>query len=141
LAYVCWAHDPTDLLHRVEIRTQATVHGKDLLVNDCRDRQAIEAVRERLPQLDVVPPLAFIVKAIDTIDGCTFMVSTENEEILWIFDLVCQEQAYCLKRLFASIHVIAKEEVVCLGWEAAVLEQAQKIIVLAMDIAADLGEN
>src|SRR5277367_1927170 len=67
------------------------------------------------------------------------MVSTENEEILRIFDLVCQEQAYCLKRLFASIHVIAKEEVVCLGWEAAVLEQAQKIIVLAMDIATDLG--
>jgi hypothetical protein len=67
------------------------------------------------------------------------MVATENEEILWIFDLVCQEQAYCLKRLLASIHVIAQEEVVCLGWEAAVLEQAQKIVVLAVDIATDLG--
>ena len=32
--------------------------AKDLLVNDGRDRQAVEAVRERLPQLDVVSALA-----------------------------------------------------------------------------------
>ena len=37
---------------------RTAVAAEDLLVDDGRDREAIEAVRERLPQLDVVPPLA-----------------------------------------------------------------------------------
>jgi hypothetical protein len=41
--------------------------------------------------------------------------------------------------LFASIDVVAQEKVVCLGREAAILEQAQEIVVLAVDIAANLS--
>lgn len=37
---------------------QAAVHGEDLFVDDGSDRQAVEAVRKRLPKLDVIPPLA-----------------------------------------------------------------------------------
>jgi hypothetical protein len=36
------------------------VHGKDLFVNDGGDGQAVEAVGKRLPQLDVISPLACI---------------------------------------------------------------------------------
>ena len=49
VTYICRSHDAADLLHRVQIRAQTTMHGEDLLVNDCRDWQAIEAVRESLP--------------------------------------------------------------------------------------------
>lgn len=52
------------------------------------------------------------------------MVTTENKEILWVLDLVCEEQADCLERLLATIDVIAEEEVVGLRREAAVLEQS-----------------
>ena len=34
------------------------MHGENLLVDDGRDGQAVEAVRERLPELDVVSALA-----------------------------------------------------------------------------------
>ena len=34
------------------------MHAEDLLVHDGRHGQAVEAVGEGLPQLDVVPPLA-----------------------------------------------------------------------------------
>ena len=64
------------------------MHGKDLLVDDGCDRQAIEAVGECLPQLDVISSLALIVKPVYAVDRCTFMVPTENEEVLRIFDLV-----------------------------------------------------
>ena len=47
--YVSRPHNPTDLLHGVEIRAQTTVHGEDLLVDDSSNRQAIEAVRKCLP--------------------------------------------------------------------------------------------
>jgi len=36
------------------------MHRENLLVNDGGDWQAVEAIGKRLPQLDVVPPLAWV---------------------------------------------------------------------------------
>ena len=52
------------------------MHGEDLLVDDCRDRQAIEAISKSLPQLDIVSPLAFVVETVYTIDGSAFVVAS-----------------------------------------------------------------
>lgn len=68
------------------------MHCEDLFVDDCCDGQAIEAVGESLPQLDIVPPLALIIEPVNTIDRGTFMVTSKDEEILRIFDLVREEQ-------------------------------------------------
>lgn len=64
------------------------MHCEDLLVDDCSDRQAIEAIGKGLPELDVVSSLAFIVETVDTIDGGAFVVAAKDEEVFWIFDLV-----------------------------------------------------
>jgi hypothetical protein len=64
------------------------VHCEDLLVDDCCNRQAVEAVRERLPQLDIVPSLTLVVEAVDAVDGGAFVVATQDEEVFGIFDLV-----------------------------------------------------
>ncbi len=52
------------------------MHSEDLLIDDRRDWEAIEAVRERLPQLDVVPPLALIVESVDSVDGRTLVIAS-----------------------------------------------------------------
>jgi hypothetical protein len=69
------------------------MHGEDLLINDGGNRQAVEAVRERLPKLDVVATLALIVEAIDAVDRGTLVVATKDEEVLGVLDLVCEQQA------------------------------------------------
>lgn len=74
--YICWPHDPADLLHRVQVWAQTTVHREDLLIDDCGNWQAVEAVGESLPQFDVVSSFALIVEAVYTIDGCTLVVAT-----------------------------------------------------------------
>lgn len=51
------------------------MHGEDLLVDDGCDWQTVETVRERLPQLDVVPPLTFIIEAVDPVDRRTLVVA------------------------------------------------------------------
>jgi len=114
------------------------VHRKDLLVNDGRNRKAVEAVRERLPQLNVVPALALVVKAVDAVDRGTFVVSSQDEEVFRILDLVGQEETDGLKRLLATVDIIAQEEVVGLGREASVFEESEEIVVLAVDISANL---
>lgn len=68
MTYISRSHDPPDLLHRVQIGAQTTVHGEDLLVDDSGNWQAVEAVGECLPQLDVVSPLALVVETVNTVD-------------------------------------------------------------------------
>lgn len=115
------------------------MHGEDLLIDDCSNWQAIEAVSERLPQLDVVPPFALVVETVDPVDRGALVVSAEDEEVLGVLDLVREKQADGLQRLLAAIYVVAEEEVVGLWWEPAVLEETQEVIVLAVDIAANLA--
>lgn len=114
------------------------MHGEDLLVDDSGDRKAIEAVGERLPQLDVVSALTLVVETVDAVDRGAFMVTSQDEEILGVLDLVCEEQADGLEGLLAAINVVAQEEVVGLGREAAVLKKSKEVVVLAVDITADL---
>lgn len=62
------------------------------------------------------------------------MVAAKQEEILRIFDFVGEQQADGLQRLLATIHIVAEEQVVWLGRKAAVLEQSQQVVILAVDI-------
>ena len=62
------------------------------------------------------------------------MVTSEEEEVLRVLNLVSQEEAHSLETLFASVNVIAQEEIVGIGWEASVLEEPQKIVVLSVNI-------
>ncbi len=115
------------------------MHGEDLLVDDGSNWKAVEAVSEGLPQLDVVTALALVVKAVDAVDRGALAIASQNEEVLGVLDLVREEKAYGFQRLLATIDVVAQEEVVRLRREAAVLEETEQVIVLAVDIAADLG--
>lgn len=67
------------------------MHGEDFLINDCRDRKAVETISKGLPQLDIIPSLALIVETIDSVDGGTFVVAAKDEEVFRIFDLICEE--------------------------------------------------
>jgi hypothetical protein len=87
------SHDTTDLLHRVEIGAETTVHGEDLLVNNGSNRETVEAVGKCLPELNVVATLALIIETIDTVNGGTLVVATEDEEVLRILDLVRKQKA------------------------------------------------
>ena len=109
------------------------MHRENLLINDRRDRQAVETVGECLPQLDVVAPFAcrqesarrsdritrwgrrvgggsthtFIVEPVDSVDTGTLVVPSQDEEVLGVLDLVCQQKADSLERLLAAVNVVA----------------------------------
>lgn len=110
------------------------MHREDLLVDDGSNRQAVEAVGKRLPQLDVVATLALVVEAVDAVDRGALVVATEDEEVLRVLDLVREEEADGLERLLATVNVVAKEEVVGFWREAAILEQAEQVVILAVDV-------
>lgn len=114
------------------------MHGEDLLVDDGGNGEAVEAVGECLPQLDVVAALALIIKAIDAVDGSTLVVSAEDKEVFGVLDLVRKQQADSLQRLLATVDVVTQEQVVGLGRKAAIFEEAQQVVILTVDVTADL---
>jgi len=114
------------------------MHAHNLLINDGTHGHAVEHITELLPQFDVVPPLAFIVEAIDTGDGCTLMVSAKQEEVLRELDLVSEQEDDCLQALLSTVDVVTQEEVVAFWWKAAILKKAEQVMVLAVDVTADL---
>lgn len=67
------------------------------------------------------------------------MIATQQEKVLWVFDLVGQKQADGLQRLLPSIHVVTQEQVVTLWGEASVFKEPEQIIVLAVDVACGGG--
>ena len=84
------------MIETSQLWTQSTVHAKDLLVNESGTRKAVEAVRERLPELNSKFPLAFIVECTDTINRDTLVVSAKDEEVLWVLDFVCKKETHGL---------------------------------------------
>lgn len=135
---ISWTHDPPDLFHGVQIWGETTMHGENFLIDDRSDWEAVEAVSKSLPELDVVSSLALIVEAIDTVYRCTLVVASKDKEILWILDLVGEEEADGLQGLLSSVDVVAQKEVVGFRRESSILKQTQEIVVLAVNITTDL---
>lgn len=76
----------------------------------------------------------FIVEPIYPIGAGAFMVAAKDEEVFWVLDLVRQKKTYCFQRLLPSIDVVAEKQIIAFWREAAVLEQAEEIVILAMNI-------
>lgn len=66
------------------------------------------------------------------------MVATQQEDAVGVLDLEGEEEADGLDALAPAVDVVAQEQIGGLGREASVLEEAQHVVVLAVDVAADL---
>ena len=62
------------------------------------------------------------------------MVASEHEEVLRVFDFVGEHEADGFDRLFSSVNIVAKEEVVGISGKSCVLEELDEIGVLSMDV-------
>lgn len=82
------------------------MHAEDLLVDDGGDWETVETVGEGLPQFDVVTSLALVVETVYSVDGSTLVVTSHDEEVLWVFDLVREQQTDSLERLSTTVDIV-----------------------------------
>mmetsp|Transcript_67369 Transcript_67369/g.135305 ORF Transcript_67369/g.135305 Transcript_67369/m.135305 type:complete len:231 (+) Transcript_67369:439-1131(+) len=132
------ALDLLELLHALQLWGQPAVHTEDLVVDNCNIWEFVEDLTKRLPQLDVVAPLALVVEAVDAGDGGALVVATKHEEVLRMLHLVRQEQNDDFEGLGPTVDVVAQEEVVGLRGNPAVLEEAQEVVKLSVDVPDDV---
>mmetsp|Transcript_5553 Transcript_5553/g.8405 ORF Transcript_5553/g.8405 Transcript_5553/m.8405 type:complete len:254 (+) Transcript_5553:335-1096(+) len=138
---VCGSNNSTNLLHCLQIRGKTPMHAKNLLINNCGNGEAIKTISERLPKLNIVPPLTLVVKPINTIDGGTLMVPPQNEEVVRIFDFVRQQKTDGFETVLPSVHIISEEKVVGIRREVAILKETEEVIILTMDIPANFDRS
>jgi hypothetical protein len=67
------------------------------------------------------------------------VVTAQDEEIFWILYLVGKKKADSFQRLLASVDIVTEEQVVCFRRKSAILEQPQQVVILAMNITANLN--
>lgn len=146
-------------------RVAQHVSETDLLVDECCNWQAVEAIREDLPQPDVISPFALVIEAIYAVDRRALVVPTQQKEVFWVLDLhrqrhevgklmqvlnavmsdlqhnascthlVGKQQADGLQALLPAVDIVAQEQVVGLWRKATILKQPQQIRVLPMNVA------
>lgn len=88
MTHVCRPHNTPNLVHRSQIRAKSSMRTEDLIIYNSSNRQTVETINECLPELYIIPSFTFVVESIDAIDGCTFVIPPQNEEVLRVLDLV-----------------------------------------------------
>lgn len=91
------------------------MHTEDFVVHNRCDRQTVEALREHFPQFHRIPPFALIKEPVVLGDPLRLMIPPQDEEVLWVLDLVADEEAECLDALLSPVHIVSQEEVVGCG--------------------------
>ena len=66
------------------------------------------------------------------------MVSSEDIDLFRVFDFKGKEETDGLYSLSSAIDIVSEEEIVGLWWEPSVFEQSEHVVVLSMDVSADL---
>lgn len=96
----------SDLIQTMQVWGKTPMHADDLLIYNGCHWQAVETICEDFPDTHIKPTLAFIIKSIDSVYRCTFMIPSQKKEVLRILNLIGQQKAYCFKALLPSINII-----------------------------------
>ena len=112
------------------------MHADDLVTDDGRNRKADEDTAIRHPKFDAVAPLALVVEAIHPAYGWRLMVPSERKEAVRILDLVREDKAGSLEAALAAVHTVAEEDVIGQRRIAAMFEDPQQVVVLAVHVDA-----
>jgi hypothetical protein len=114
------------------------VHTKDLFIDNGSAGKTVEAVGKGLPELDTETSFALVIKSIDPIDGSALVISTQNEKVFGVLDLVRQEQANGFQTLLSAVHIVSQKDVIGLGREPTILKETQEIVILSVNVTANL---
>jgi hypothetical protein len=110
------------------------MHANNFVVNECGNRHAVKHILELLPQPNAIPIFALVVKPVNPVNLATLVVAPKQEEVLFEFNFVGQQQNYCFKRLLTPVDIVTKEKIVCLGRKSPILKQSQQVRKLPVDI-------
>jgi len=79
------------LRHGNQLRTKTPMHAQNLIIYQCGNGHTVENILELFPDADAVASLALVIEPINPVDLTAFVVASQQEKVLLIFDLVRQK--------------------------------------------------
>ena len=110
------------------------MHTENFVIDESRHREHIEAAHEPLPHADVEPSLALVIEPVYLRDILAFVITSKQEHGLWVFHLVSEEKADGLYGTLAAVHIVSQEKVVGERRVASKVQEAEKVLVLPVDV-------
>ena len=93
----------------MHVLSNTSMHAHNFLVNKCDQRHMVEALIESLPKTNFVSSLDFVEEAVDSGYGLAFVVTSKNDDLLWVSNFKSEEETDDFARLSTSIDVITHE--------------------------------
>ena len=56
--------------------------------------------------------LTFVIEPVDSVNTGAFVVASQQKEVFWVLDFVCEQETNGLQGLLASIHVVPKKQII-----------------------------
>jgi hypothetical protein len=115
------------------------VHAQNLVVDQGGNGKAVKNILEFFPNSNGVSTLALIVESVNSVNLGAFVVTSQEEEVLLVFNLVGKEKDNNFETSFSAVNVVSQKEVVSFGWESSIFKKTEKIGELSVDISANLN--
>ena len=93
----------------MHVLSNTSMHAHNFLVNKCNQRHMVEALIESLPESNFVSSLDFVEETVDSGYGLAFVVTSKNDDLLWVSNFKSEEETDDFARLSTSIDVITHE--------------------------------
>lgn len=90
----CWTLKTPDLIQVIEFRRKTTMHAQYFIIYKGCHGKAVKTVSKGFPKPHIKPPLTFIIKPINPINGSTLMIPPQQEKVFWIFDFIGKQETY-----------------------------------------------
>lgn len=139
MGHFLFSVNASDLVERVDRRTQPAMHAEDFIIDDCCQSQVVEDGGAISPHVGrSVLAQALVVETVHLRDLSALMVAADQSNSLRVPYLEGEQQQKGLDRVVASVDEIAHKQIVGLWALATDLEQFLEVVELTVDITADL---
>jgi hypothetical protein len=108
---ISWFLNTFNLLETMHVLGNTTMHTHNFFINKCDQRHVVEASVEGLPETNLVSSLYLVEETVDSCDGLGLVVTSEDDNLLWVSHLQCEQQANDFAGLAASVDIVTHEEI------------------------------
>lgn len=113
--------------------------GQNASSDDGCQTEVIKDVTTVTPHISVpILANALVVEPVYLSDLSTFVISSDQGNPIWVSHLQGQQEQKSFNAIKASIHKVAKEEIIGLGTFTSHPEELSEVIKLSMDISTYL---
>lgn len=111
---ISWFRNAFNLFKTVHILRNTTMHTHYLFINKSHKWHVVEAIVELLPESNFISSFYFVKESVDTSNGLSFVVSSQDDDLLWIPYFECKEKTNNFTTLSSSIDIISHEQIPCI---------------------------